>query len=58
LPTNPTDAGQSAAVIKFFDWSFTHGNALATDLQYIPLPDAVQAAVRAAWKTDFPAAKS
>ena len=30
LPTDPKDANQSAAVKKFFDWGFAHGNDIAT----------------------------
>jgi phosphate transport system substrate-binding protein len=51
LPTDPKDEKQSAAVKKFFDWSFTHGNDIAKNLLYIPLPAKVQDAIRAAWKT-------
>jgi phosphate transport system substrate-binding protein len=51
LPTNPTDPARHAAVLKFFDWAFTSGDAPARGLQYIPLPDKVKSAVRAAWKT-------
>jgi phosphate transport system substrate-binding protein len=49
LPTNPADPGRSAAVLKFFDWAYTNGDASATTLEYVPLPDAVKAAVRSAW---------
>lgn len=51
LPTDPKDEKQSVAVKKFFDWGFTHGNDIATSLLYIPLPDSVHNAIRAAWKT-------
>jgi phosphate transport system substrate-binding protein len=51
LPTDPKDQKQSAAVKKFFDWGFTHGNDIAKNLLYIPLPAKVQDAIRAAWKT-------
>jgi phosphate transport system substrate-binding protein len=54
LPTDPKDANQSAAVKKFFDWGFAHGNDTAVQLLYIPLPEAVQNAVRAAWKAEVP----
>jgi phosphate transport system substrate-binding protein len=54
LPTDPKDAKQSAAVKKFFDWGFTHGNDIATSLLYIPLPDSVHNAIRAAWKAEVP----
>ena len=49
LPTDPKTPAQNAAVMKFFDWGFTKGGTLATDLLYIPLPASVQAAVRASW---------
>jgi phosphate transport system substrate-binding protein len=54
LPTDPKDPAQSAAVKKFFDWGFAHGNDIATSLLYIPLPDSVHDAIRAAWKTAVP----
>jgi len=53
LPKDAKDAAHTAAVLKFFDWSYTNGAKLAQDLEYIPLPAAVQAAVRAAWKTEL-----
>ncbi|HQT79557.1 MAG TPA: phosphate ABC transporter substrate-binding protein PstS [Rhodopila sp.] len=51
LPTDPKDQAQSAAVKKFFNWGFEHGNDIAKSLLYIPLPAKVQDAIRAAWKT-------
>jgi phosphate transport system substrate-binding protein len=50
LPTDPKDANQSAAVKKFFDWGFSHGDDIAKQLLYIPLPESVHNAIRAAWK--------
>jgi phosphate transport system substrate-binding protein len=49
LPTNPQDAARSTAVMRFFDWAYANGGAAARELEYIPLPETVQAAVRAAW---------
>jgi phosphate transport system substrate-binding protein len=54
LPTDPKDAAQSTAVKKFFDWGFVHGNDVAAQLLYVPLPDAVKSAVRAVWKAEVP----
>jgi phosphate transport system substrate-binding protein len=51
VPTNPADPTHGAAVIKFFSWAFTNGDATAKDLQYVPLPASVKAQVRKAWKT-------
>lgn len=53
LPTNPTDAARSATVRRFFDWAYTNGDALARELEYIPLPDATKTAIRAAWRAQF-----
>jgi phosphate transport system substrate-binding protein len=51
LPKNPKDAARSANVIKFFDWTYKSGGAIAQQLDYIALPAAVQETVRAAWRT-------
>jgi phosphate transport system substrate-binding protein len=56
LPTDPKDVKQSAAVKKFFDWGFAHGSDIATTLLYIPLPESVHNAIRAAWKAEVPGA--
>jgi phosphate transport system substrate-binding protein len=37
-------------VIKFFDWAYKHGDPLAEQLDYIPLPEAVKAAVEHKWQ--------
>jgi phosphate transport system substrate-binding protein len=51
LPVDPKDPQRSAAVQKFFDWAYTNGGEIATSLEYIPLPKAVQESVRASWKS-------
>ncbi len=50
LPRDPKDATRAAAVMKFVDWAYTSGGPIATQLEYIPLPKAVQDSVRAAWR--------
>ncbi len=52
LAKNPADATRSAAVLKFFDWAYKNGTAIAKELEYIPLPAKVQDSVRAAWKSE------
>jgi phosphate transport system substrate-binding protein len=54
LPTDPKDVAQSAAVKKFFDWGFSKGTDIATQLLYIPLPATIQDAIRAAWAKEVP----
>jgi phosphate transport system substrate-binding protein len=49
IPTNPSDPAKAAAVTKFFGWAFAHGDSIATNLQYVPLPETVKAQVQAAW---------
>ena len=55
LPKDPKDPARAAAVMKFFDWAYSNGAKLATDLEYIPLPATVQQSVRAAWATEIKA---
>ena len=52
VPTDPKDPARAAAVMKFFDWAYTSGGKIASDLEYIPLPKTVQDAVRANWKAE------
>jgi len=50
VPTNPSNAAKGAAVLKFFDWAFTNGDAEAKKLEYVTLPASVKAKIRASWK--------
>ncbi len=40
---------QGAATLKFFDWAYSNGDKMATELEYVPLPDAVKTLVRKEW---------
>jgi phosphate transport system substrate-binding protein len=40
---------QGTASLKFFDWAFANGDKMASDLEYVSLPDSVEALVRKAW---------
>jgi phosphate transport system substrate-binding protein len=40
---------QAANTLKFFDWAFGNGDKMASDLEYVPLPEAVEALVRREW---------
>jgi len=53
LPKDPKDPARTATVLKFFDWAYSNGGKLAQSLEYMPLPEKVQNAVRAAWKADI-----
>ena len=38
------------SALKFFDWAYTKGDKMASDLDYVPMPDAVVALVKNEWK--------
>ena len=38
------------AMLDFFEWSYKHGQQMARDLDYVPMPDAVVDLVTARWK--------
>lgn len=40
---------QAAEVLKFFDWSYKHGDKMAEDLVYVPLPDSLKKLIHTAW---------
>ena len=42
----PTQAAHS---LKFFDWAFSNGDKMSTELEYVPLPESVEALVRREW---------
>ncbi len=41
---------QAATSLKFFDWAYKSGDKTATDLDYVPMPDAVKAVVLKSWE--------
>ena len=55
LPKDPKDPSRSAGVMKFFDWAYSSGDQIATNLDYVPLPPAVKTAVRSSWKAEVKA---
>ena len=42
----PTDKKASQEVVKFFDWAFKNGKKLSEELDYVHLPDKLQADIR------------
>ncbi|MEN9721500.1 MAG: Phosphate-binding protein PstS precursor [Pseudomonadota bacterium] len=44
---NPGDKAASNEALKFFDWSFKNGKKMASDLDYVPLPDSLTNEIRA-----------
>ncbi len=42
-----------AAVLKFFDWSFSNGDKMAEALDYVSMPGKVKDMIRASWKAQI-----
>ncbi len=51
MHTTQEKPANAMEVFKFFDWAYTNGDKMASDLDYIPMPDAVVKQIHEAWKT-------
>ena len=52
------DAAAAGEALKFFDWAYREGDALAEALDYVPMPDNVVGLVQEEWaKIKDPAGK-
>ncbi len=49
MPKAPDKPEVAAAALKFFDWAYTSGDAMAVDLKYVVLPEALKTLVRKRW---------
>src|SRR5689334_8120513 len=38
-------------VLKFFDWSFRNGDQMASELDYVPMPDLIVKLIQTEWKS-------
>jgi len=47
---DPAAAGEA---LKFFDWAYANGGKMAQDLDYIPMPAPVVAAIKKLWASDI-----
>ncbi|MES2538268.1 MAG: phosphate ABC transporter substrate-binding protein PstS [Pseudomonadota bacterium] len=47
------DAAKGKEVLKFFDWAYKNGGAMATELDYVAMPPSVVKQVQDAWKAQF-----
>ena len=45
----PDKPERAAAALKFFDWAYAQGDAMAGELDYVPLPATLKAMVRKLW---------
>jgi phosphate transport system substrate-binding protein len=49
MHTKQDKPAQASASLKFFEWAFNNGDAMATQLEYVPLPAGVKDLVRREW---------
>jgi phosphate transport system substrate-binding protein len=47
------DSAKGKEVLKFFDWAYKNGGAMATELDYVAMPAAVVKQVQDAWKSQL-----
>ena len=43
----------AASALKFFDWAYASGDKMASDLEYVALPDSLKALIRKQWANDI-----
>jgi len=49
----PKDANATREALKFFAWAYRHGDKMADDLHYVPMPDNVVKSIESMWATDI-----
>jgi len=49
MHTRQDKVPQASASLKFFEWAYNNGDAMATQLEYVPLPASVKDLVRREW---------
>lgn len=54
MQKKPTSPETSREVLKFFEWAFDKGSDMATQLDYVPLPNDLISLVKDTWKESFP----
>jgi phosphate transport system substrate-binding protein len=47
------NAATGKEVLKFFDWAYSNGGKMASDLDFVPLPESVQKQIRSSWKASI-----
>ncbi len=46
------NAEKAKETLKFFDWAFKHGDAIAQELHYVTMPDSVVALIQEGWSKE------
>ena len=51
--TNPQDPQRALEVLNFFSWSFKNGQKMASELDYVPIPEPVVKLIETMWKAEI-----
>jgi phosphate transport system substrate-binding protein len=47
------DKDRAIEMLKYFDWCFKHGDSIAEELHYVPMPDSVVALIQDYWSKEL-----
>jgi phosphate transport system substrate-binding protein len=47
------DRDKAQAMLKYFEWCYKHGNSIAEELHYVPMPDSVVAIIKDYWSKEI-----
>ena len=50
---NQANPDKGREVLKFFDWAYKNGDAMALELDYVPMPDTVVKQINDVWKSQL-----
>jgi phosphate transport system substrate-binding protein len=53
IPKQPQDPAAASEALKFFAWAYAHGDKMAEELDYVPMPKKVTAEVEKAWANEI-----
>jgi phosphate transport system substrate-binding protein len=53
MHTTQEKVADAREVLKFFDWAYGNGDGMASELDYVPMPDSVVALIKASWKSQI-----
>jgi phosphate transport system substrate-binding protein len=48
----PADPAAATEALKFFAWSYAKGDEMASELDYVPMPDNVVKSIEDTWAKD------
>ena len=53
VPKQPKDPAAAKEALEFFAWAYKNGDAMASSLDYIPMPDSVVSLIAERWKSEI-----